>query len=375
MICLPDDPLQYLLGYLTVNDVLNLRLTCVRIFQVSKCKEFYGKVQICMSKIKVNDKENFQSLCKEFAINVRFNTEGCFEERLGWILPYVENIKDILVHIRYLKQACAKVKYIKHLTISYIYADGLTNDDIDFSCLSIPKELDQLSIKGTVNNLQKLYLYESMLDDILKNTKQISKIYFDTIHVENEKHFKQNLLSEAIKNSSHITEWHLNNVVAPDGMFNLPEDIRILECRNTDSINFRKYKYDKIEKLLLESVKFENTEFKFKNLKILEITGHLRGSGLDGKIVICPKLKVLRLFGINHIKSFQNLLTGELEILHVSVNGDISNTEIGWILRTKPSIKKFTNNTIFDNSMKAYPLILGITPGKSKILYFSIWHD
>ena len=327
MICLPDAPLIYLLGYLTVNDVLNLRLTCVRMFQISKCKEFFGKVQICMSKIKVSDKENFQSLCKEFAINVRFNTEGCFEERLGWILPYVENIKDILVNIRYLKQACTKVKYIKHLIISYINTDGLTNDDIDFSCLSIVKELDQLSIKGTVNNMQKLYLFQPMLFKILKHTPQISKIYFDTIQVANGKYSKQNLLSEAIKNSSHIREWHVNNVLAPDGMFDLPENIRILECRNTDCINFRKYKYDEIEKLSLESVKFENTEFKFDNLEILEITGHLRGHALEGKIVKCPKLKVLRLFGINHITSFDNLLTGKLEILHASVNNYVYKEE------------------------------------------------
>lgn len=186
MIYLPDYLLRYLLEYLTVNDILNLRLTCSRIFQVSKCKTFYGKVQICMSKINVNE-ESFQNLCDKFARTVRFNTEGCSEEQLGWILRNAENIKDILINIRYLKKACREFKYIKHLAISYIYTDGLTNDDIDFSCLSMAKELDQLSIKGTLNNFQKLYLDQSMLYDLLNHTKQISKIHFNSMCGKREK--------------------------------------------------------------------------------------------------------------------------------------------------------------------------------------------
>ena len=340
MISLPDVPLQYLLGYLTVNDVINLRLTCSRMFQVSKCKEFYGKVQIRMSNIKDNDVELFQTLCDEFASNVRFSTEGCFEERLSWILPYVENIKDILVNIRYLRQVCTEVKYIKHLVISYICTDDLKNDDINFCYLSMATELDHLSIKGTSNNLQKLHLYQPMLYDIFKHTKQISKISFDNIQVENDKTFKQDSLSNEIKNSSHITEWHLNNVVAPDDIFNLPKDIRILECRNTNCINFRNYEYNKIQKLSLESVYFENTVFRFENLKILEITGHLLGDDLDRKTVICPKLEILRLYEIHHIRSFLNFLTVEMETLHMSVIDDISQNVRDWILRINPSIKK-----------------------------------
>ena len=372
MIYLPDYLLRYLLEYLTVNDILNLRLTCSRIFQVSKCKTFYGKVQICMSKINVNE-ESFQKLCGKFARTVRFNTEGCSEEQLGWILRNAENIKDILINIRYLKKACREFKYIKHLAISYIYTDGLTNDDIDFSCLSMAKELDQLSIKGTLNNFQKLYLDQSMLYDLLNHTKQISKIHFNSICVENEKSFNQDSLSKKMANSGHITEWHLKNVAAPDGIFNFPEDIRILECRNTECINFRKYKYDKIQKLSLESVKFDNTVFKFENLKILEITGHLRGDGLDGRTVICPKLEVLRLFRIHHITRFQNLLTGELKILHIGVIGDISNAEIAWILRNKSSIKIITSHTDYVRRLAA--ATYGAVPGKSKIVQFSFCHD
>ena len=364
MISLPDVSLQNLLGYLTVDDVINLRLTCSRMFQVSKCKEFYGKVQIRMSNIKDNDVKLFQNLCDKFASNVRFSTEGCFEERLRWILPYVKNIKDILVNIRYLKQVRTEFKYIKHLAISYIYTDDLKNDDINFSCLSMAKELDHLSIEGTLFNLPELYLCQPMLYDIFKHTKQISKISFDNIEVENDEHFKLDSLSKEIENSSHITEWHLNSVVAPSGIFNLPKDVRILECRNTNCINFRNYEYNMIQKLALESVNFENKVFKFENLKILEITGHLLGDEFEWKTVICPKLEILRLYEIHHIRSFQNLLTGELKTLHMSLIGGISENVRDWILGIKPSIKQIIQSEV--KHEEAILMCQYRQPGKSK---------
>ena len=351
---LPDVPLQHIFGYLTVNDVLNLKLTCNSMFESSRCKEFFGKVQICMSKIEDTDLEIFQKVCDEFSSNFRFNTEGCFEERFGWILPYIKNVKDILVNVRYLKQACMKVKYAKHLVINYIQTDGLNQSDIDFSCLSIAKELDQLSIKGSSTNFQKLYLLQSMLHDIIYHAKQISKISFDSIHVQGFKEVKDSL-SKEFRKSSHINEWHLQNVVADAGIFDLPEDIRVLECRHTDCVSFKDSNFKKLEKLVLENIKFENKLFKFENLKILEITGHLRGEeDLDEKTVICPKLEILRLFGIYHIGGFKHLLTSGLKILHIDVINDINDAEKDWILLSNPLIKKFTYSSSF-----RYQLCLG----------------
>ena len=335
---LPNIPLQIVCTYLTVTDVLNLRLTCSKMFQTSKCKEFYEKVQICMAKIKETDLKLFQKLCEEFAVIIMFNTEGCFEERLEWILPCVKDVRNVLVNIRYLNQACRKLKCIKYLVISYIYSDGLKDGDIDFSCLSNAKNLDLLCIKGNVNNFQKLYLYQSMLDVIIEHTKQISKICFEDIDLRKGNYFAKSKdpLSKKIRKSSHIREWKLKNVVTDDGIFDLPSDISILECRYTNCISFKDYKFDNLEKLVLESVKFENELFEFENLKVLEITGHLRDDGLNGKTIVCPKLEIIRLFKIHHIGSFQELLTCESKRLHLTVIDDISNTETSWILQNKP---------------------------------------
>ena len=338
LVDLPNIPLQFVCAHLTVTDVLNLRLTCSKMFQTSKCKEFYGKVQICMAKIKETDLKFFQELCEEFAIIIMFNTEGCFEERLEWILPFVRNVRNVLVNIRYLKQACTELKYIKYLVINYICGDGLEDSDIDFSYLSSARKIDQLCIKGSVNDFQKLYLYQSMVDVIIKHTKQISKICLEDIDLRkgNNVAKSKDTLSKKIKKSNHIREWKFKNVFTDDCIFDLPSDITVLECRYTNCINFKVYKFDNLEKLVLESIKFENEVFEFKNLKVLEITGHLRDDGLVGKRIVCPKLEIIRLFKIHHIGSFQQLLTCQSKKLHLNVINDLSKTEISWILQNEP---------------------------------------
>ena len=42
-----------------------------------------------MLKVKVTDLEHFQKFCDEHANKLIFITEGCFEQSLEWILPYV----------------------------------------------------------------------------------------------------------------------------------------------------------------------------------------------------------------------------------------------------------------------------------------------
>ena len=349
LVDLPDVSLKYIFGYLTAADVFNLRLTCHKMFQTSKCKEFYEKVQIRMTKIKNTDRKLFQKLCDEFAFNLRFNTEGCFEDRIAWILPNVKNVKDILVNVKYLKQACEKVRHIRHLVINYIKTDNLLDKDIDFSCLSIAKELNELIIKGTNNGFRKLYMYRSMVYDIVKNTKQLSKICFDSLSLgEGIRCIEgKDVHSKKIRESNHISEWHLKNVMVKDGIFDLPEDMRVLEWRYTNGISFPNLSFDRLEKLVLEGVISDN-------LNILEIADDLFGHGFDGKAVIRPKLEIFRLFGIHHIEIFLHLLISGLKMLHISVIHDISNTEIHWILRNEPSIKKCIKVEIYDRKQHNY---------------------
>ena len=93
----------------------------------------------------------------------------------------------------------------------------------------------------------------------------------------------------------------------------------------------------------------KNELFKFKNLKVLEITGHLRGDGLDGKAIVCPKLEIIRLLKIHHIGPFRELLTCESKRLHLTVIHNISKTEISWILQNKPPLNR---NRVFTHEIR-----------------------
>ena len=81
---------------------------------------------------------------------------------------------------------------------------------------------------------------------------------------------------------------------------------------------------------------------------MLEITGHLRGDGLDGKAIVCPKLEIIRLLKIHHIGPFRELLTCESKKLHLTVIHDISKTEISWILQNKPPLNR---NRVFTHKV------------------------
>ena len=109
-----------------------------------------------------------------------------------------------------------------------------------------------------------------------------------------------------MKHSCNMSEWYFKHVRTDGGLFSLPDDIKVLECRYTNCVVFKDYNHDKLEKLILESVDFRSKLFQFKSLKVLKIVGNLLGDGVQEKSVICPKLQILHLRQIYHIKSFKH---------------------------------------------------------------------
>ena len=60
----PQFTMQKLFGYLPVRDILNLRATCSHIFEVSRDRVFYERVQIYVANIKEVDLELYGRLGK-----------------------------------------------------------------------------------------------------------------------------------------------------------------------------------------------------------------------------------------------------------------------------------------------------------------------
>ena len=76
-----------------------------------------------------------------------------------------------------------------------------------------------------------------MLYDVILSAGALSKVSFRNLHIRgrdwcrhpNENEFK-NILKKLINTASHIKEWHLDHVDVEPGLFQLPNDTRVLEC-------------------------------------------------------------------------------------------------------------------------------------------------
>ena len=356
--CLPDIALHKIIKYLPVPDVFSLRLTCYRFSEIAKCKELFGRVQIHISKVEKHGKESFDGLCQEFASHIRFNAEGCVNDTFKLILPYINKVEDVIVDAKHLRDVCMEGKQIKKLTINFMRYDDLEDqDDVDFACLASLNDLSDLNIKSDGNYNNKFLFDKSMLYDVILNATSLSKLSFQNLHIQgrdlcrhpDENEFKDTL-KKLISTASHIKEWYLDHVYVESGLFQLPNDIRVLECRYTKGVIFDHYSFHNLEKLVIECVIFKNLRFNFPKLKILEINGDL----IIGKTMFCPELEELYLIRIGCILRYQQLFSDSLKILFISSRNSV-NDEVQHFVRSRcVSLTQLTFRT-YEESFHGIP--------------------
>ena len=340
----PDIILLVLIENLSVPDILNLRLTCSNIFNVSRCKDFYRRIQLRITKLSVGETFIFQKLFKEFGSYVKLITTD-FEGDFEVLLNSIDNVHDISVSIHQLEEICLKCKLIKRLTINFQYCTSRQQLDnkgdwkdiaewvkfikkeegkcvlVDFTCLVTLQSLREIVINGITINYEKYMLSKSVLYNIIMNTKTISKISFCSIHIaqtagsghlcEGCREAQQKYIIEA----DHIGEWCFNDVSVENEFFQFPRMVKSLEYRYVNCVTFKNLAiYKNITKLVLEGVEFDNTAFEFPNLKVLKICGSLR-SICKWKEVSCPNLEELHLQNIFYLKNFQILFLSVLKKL------------------------------------------------------------
>ena len=340
----PDIILLVLIENLPVPDILNLRLTCSHIFNVTRCKDFYKRIQLRVTKLSVGDMFIFHKLFKEFGSYMKLITTD-FEGDFEILLNCIDNVHDISVSTHQLQEICLNCKLIKRLAINFQYCTSRQQLDLrgdwkgntewlklmakeldkclleDLTCLVTLQSLNELVIHGVTVNYEKYMLSKSMLCNIIVNTKTISKISFCSIHIaqtdasghlcETCREAQEKCIIEA----DHIVEWCFNDVSVQNEFFQFPRMVKSLEYRYVNCVTFKNLDiYKKITKLVLEGVDFDNTTFEFPNLKVLKICGSLR-SIYKWKKVSCPNLEELHLQNIFYLKNFQILFLSVLKKL------------------------------------------------------------
>ena len=88
--------------------------------------------------------------------------------------------------------------------------------------------LGELTINSTVDSFQTLVLYQSVLLDIILNSKQILRLCFRDIVIE-EKNYVNDKIGDSVRtlinNADHIKEWSLINAYATYFGFSLCQDM------------------------------------------------------------------------------------------------------------------------------------------------------
>ena len=325
-----------IIEYLLVSDILNLRLTCTFILNLTNCKQFFDKIKINLEKCSSNDSEN---------LNTFFQTYGRYlkssqivipnNAELNTILPCISTAQAVSVDIRYLPDICSVGQCIKKLQIK-LNTVGVYS--CNFKCLSKLNKLEELRMDchdGEYTQIDK-----SSLFDVFTNSQTISKLFMQSIYIagRNEKrHVDDELLTaelkEVIRGAHHIKEWTLRNIYSDkDYNFEPPITATSFNCKEARCFNMMNYTYSKLEKFVYVGTYFNQADFRFPNLRILDITCDYIENVVERLAVISSELQVLCL---SHTKSLETLGTFflcNLKTLILDTISGINDDILLWIL-------------------------------------------
>ena len=147
---LPSIPVLKIMGFLAIDDILNLRLTCSRMLELSDCETFFKRVNVKVHDLSLSDIMIFKNLCDKYA-SVFVSKINDFAVDVSVILAHV---KEMIINVKHLHRICDECKNIQTLTIDiyglnfFEYEFLAGRRDLDLRCLSKLEQLDTLVIGG-----------------------------------------------------------------------------------------------------------------------------------------------------------------------------------------------------------------------------------
>ena len=332
-----------IMKFLSVGDILNMRLTCSLMLELSNCESFFKRVKIQFSNLSVSDITIFKNLCDKYASVFALKINH-FDGDINAILAYIINITEVMITVKHLRQICHKCRNIKTLTIDvYEIANGHSVAElVDFRCLSKLELLDELVIgEGNKRNFFHDVIDKSMLYDIFTSTNSISKIKFMGYmriegqdfkrHPDEQKLIKS--LKEVTSSSHHITEWIFFGVFIEEHIFQFPSSIKILKRRLVRGFDFSFALSNSLEEIGIDGSILKAKNFKLPYLKVLEIYGDLYDPG-DMKNLFLPNLEMLHIYRVSDLPKFEPLLLPTLKTLTVDPTETLNDTHMKWLLKT-----------------------------------------
>ena len=367
---LPGVAVLKIIEYLRIKDILNLRLTCSSFYSVCNGNLFFRKVIIKVKSTKIYELKLFRKLLEKHASYLALNLQHCDSTNLSLLLPYITNIAEIVVEIKYLPRICEICKDIQKLGIylnpskSLRYDNLYQMDDaedlvgkINFECLSSLHNLDELKFHGHWPG--RWHLKPTILWNILDSAKAITKISFigefvifpQRKCVENQELRAMRAIQRFIESQNHVNEWHLQNIYNYEPKYTLmfPHSVKVLNyacCWKPSVRLFRACKdflnlenLVNIEKLIIDNGIFTHLPAIIfpKLMKLVikrgSIYNHLQMEASSTKVVFLPLLKHVRIIWVcgTGLEFYKPLLLPTLETLTLSTMVNVTDDLLRYV--------------------------------------------
>ena len=150
---LPSIPVLKIMGFLAIDDILNLRLTCSRMLELSDCETFFKRVNVKVHDLSPSAVIIFKNLCDKYA-SVFVLKINDFAVDVSVILAHITHVKEMIINVKHLHRICDECKNIQTLTIDIYGLNFFEHEflagrrDLDLRCLSKLEQLDTLVIGG-----------------------------------------------------------------------------------------------------------------------------------------------------------------------------------------------------------------------------------
>ena len=114
---LPDLIFLKIIEYLWVEDIVNLRLACKRLYNLINYPGFFKRVSIRMRKIDSCDMKIFQNLLQNYRSSLSLNLTDLPGANFKSMLPYFTSVEDIFIRGTQLRDICENCENIRSMVI------------------------------------------------------------------------------------------------------------------------------------------------------------------------------------------------------------------------------------------------------------------
>ena len=350
---LPDVLFARIVEYLEGKDVLNLRLACSNLYNLSNSRECFKKFIVKVEALDTVRLLSLQNLLEKYGIYLSLKLVHVQEFFWRSLLPYLKNTENVEINDWQLEDVCQNCINTEKLMI---HLKGSDHDDLYtrrerniFTCLGKLRNLDELVLQPD----EYYYLLKpSILLHLLNSAKTIAKIKFigyfyiceNEDDLEDPEVSAMEELQKFIECPNNLKKWEVQRLVTPNPKYTLmfPYSMTWLDygpwCENFVKLeNLRN-----IEKLSIHGQYFLRlSAIKYPNLRELTI-GYYKDCefNLDGKVMFLPKLKFLTLKQVQYLNPFERLLLPTLERLNIESVVDLTEDFLKLVLAKCVSLKE-----------------------------------